>query len=400
MNLIRMIINSKFLPIFIIIFGFFISFLISSFEPQPNKGIELPKPTAVFYEIPVKKDITLTVNTNGEVRSVTEINVIPQVSGRIVEVADEFIDGGNITKNQPLIWIDDRDYKLAVISADSRVAQAKKLLEREIAESELAKKDWEELGEGEASPLTLRIPQLEEARAILNAAEADLEKAKLNLERTVITLPFDGLIKRKNAGIGQYVNAGSVLGSAFSTEKVLIPLPLTDTELSYLGLPLGYEAENFFSGPKVIFKSFISRKNVEWAGRITRISGSIDSQTRLVYAYAEVLNPYDAEPPLAIGTYVDARNKTIELLSEDNTIEEFCYTLLWNEFPEKSYHAIVLYYNELPEQKKEEYHQKYYDDLVTFKITTGNKGMILWDDIENKYKKNIREKYLYSIELD
>jgi len=306
MNLIRMIINSKFLPIFIIIFGFFISFLISSFEPQPNKGIELPKPTAVFYEIPVKKDITLTVNTNGEVRSVTEINVIPQVSGRIVEVADEFIDGGNITKNQPLIWIDDRDYKLAVISADSRVAQAKKLLEREIAESELAKKDWEELGEGEASPLTLRIPQLEEARAILNAAEADLEKAKLNLERTVITLPFDGLIKRKNAGIGQYVNAGSVLGSAFSTEKVLIPLPLTDTELSYLGLPLGYESENFFSGPKVIFKSFISRKNVEWAGRITRISGSIDSQTRLVYAYAEVLNPYDAEPPLAIGTYVDA----------------------------------------------------------------------------------------------
>jgi len=306
MSLIRIIINSRYLPIIIIFFGFFISFLISSFEPQPNKGIEIPKPTAVFYEMPIKKDVTLKVNTNGEVRSVTEINVIPQVNGRIVEVADEFIDGGNIKKDQPLIWIDNRDYKLAVISADSRVAQAKKLLEREIAESELAKKDWEELGEGEASPLTLRIPQLEEARAILNAAEADLEKAKLNLERTIISLPFDGLIKRKNAGIGQYVNAGSILGSAFSTEKVLIPLPLTDTELSYLGLPLGYEAESFFKGPKVIFKSFVSRKNIEWIGRITRISGSIDSQTRLVYAYAEVLNPYDAEPPLAIGTYVDA----------------------------------------------------------------------------------------------
>jgi len=305
-SLIRIIINSRYLPILIILFGFFISFIISSLEPQPNKGIEIPKPTAVFYEIPLKKDVTLKVNTNGEVRSVTEINVIPQVSGRITEVADEFIDGGNIRKDQPLIWIDNRDYKLAVISADSRVAQAKKLLEREIAESELAKKDWEELGEGEASPLTLRIPQLEEARAILNAAKADLEKAKLNLERTIISLPFDGLIKRKNAGIGQYVNAGSILGSAFSTEKVLIPLPLTDTELSYLGLPLGYEAESFFEGPKVVFKSFVSRKNIEWVGRITRISGSIDSQTRLVYAYAEVLNPYDAEPPLAIGTYVDA----------------------------------------------------------------------------------------------
>ena len=304
--MLRVIFTSRFLPVIILIFGLFISFLISSTEPKPNKGIEIPKPTAVFYDNPQKKDVTLRVTTNGEVRSVTEINVIPQVSGRIIQVADEFIDGGNIKKGQPLIWIDDRDYRLATISAESRVAQAKKLLEREIAESELAKKDWEELGEGEASPLTLRIPQLEEARALLNAAEADLEKAKLNLERTVINLPFDGLIKKKNAGIGQYVNAGSILGSAFSTEKVLIPLPLTDTELSYLGLPLGYESKGYFDGPKVVFRSYISRKNIEWSGRITRTSGSIDSQTRLVYAYAEVLNPYDEDPPLAIGTYVDA----------------------------------------------------------------------------------------------
>ena len=304
--ILRVIFASRFLPVIILIFGLFISFVISSTDPKPNKGIEIPKPTAVFYDNPQKKDVTLRVTTNGEVRSVTEINVIPQVSGRIIQVADEFIDGGNIKKGQPLIWIDDRDYKLATISAESRVAQAKKLLEREIAESELARKDWEELGEGEASPLTLRIPQLEEARALLNAAEADLEKAKLNLERTIISLPFDGLIKKKNAGIGQYVNAGSILGSAFSTEKVLIPLPLTDTELSYLGLPLGYESKGYFDGPKVVFRSYISRKNIEWLGRITRTSGSIDSQTRLVYAYAEVLNPYDEDPPLAIGTYVDA----------------------------------------------------------------------------------------------
>ena len=304
--MLRVIFTSRFLPVIILIFGLFISFVISSTDPKPNKGIEIPKPTAVFYDNPQKKDVTLRVTTNGEVRSVTEINVIPQVSGRIIQVADEFIDGGNIKKGQPLIWIDDRDYKLATISAESRVAQAKKLLEREIAESELARKDWEELGEGEASPLTLRIPQLEEARALLNAAEADLEKAKLNLERTIINLPFDGLIKKKNAGIGQYVNAGSILGSAFSTEKVLIPLPLTDTELSYLGLPLGYESKGYFDGPKVVFRSYISRKNIEWLGRITRTSGSIDSQTRLVYAYAEVLNPYDEDPPLAIGTYVDA----------------------------------------------------------------------------------------------
>ena len=137
-TMLRAIFRSKFLPVFILAFGFFIAFIISSTDPKPNKGIEIPKPTAVFYENPQRKDITLKVNTNGEVRSVTEINVIPQVNGRIIQVADEFIDGGNIKKGQPLIWIDDRDYKLASISAESRVAQAKKLLEREKAESELA----------------------------------------------------------------------------------------------------------------------------------------------------------------------------------------------------------------------------------------------------------------------
>ena len=139
-GIVRLIFNSRFLPIIVVAFGFFISFIISLTEPKPNKGIEIPKPTAVFFDNPIKKDITLKVITNGEVRSVTEINVIPQVNGRIIQVADEFIDGGNIKKGQPLIWIDDRDYKLATISAESRVAQAKKILEREMAESELAKK--------------------------------------------------------------------------------------------------------------------------------------------------------------------------------------------------------------------------------------------------------------------
>ncbi len=203
---------------------------------------------------------------------------------------------------------------MAVISAESRVAQASKLLEREIAESELAKNDWEELGLGEASPLTLRIPQLKEAEAAEKAALADLEKAKLNLERTIVKLPFQGIIREKKTGVGQFVGAGSILATAFSTEEVLIALPLTDTELSYLGLPLAYEEEKPFTGPKVKFLSSVSNKTFEWEGRIVRTAGSIDPPTRLVYVYAEVINPYQQSPPLAIGMFVDAiiNGKTIK----------------------------------------------------------------------------------------
>ena len=313
-RLFQYIIGSRIAPILIILIGSFFAFVISVSSPKPQKGIELPKPTPVFYEVISKKDITLKILTNGEVRPLNEINLISQVSGQIVKAADEFVDGGIIKAGSPLVWIDDRDYKLAVISAESRVAQASKLLEREIAESELAKSDWEELGLGEASPLTLRIPQLKEAEAAEKAALADLEKAKLNLERTIVKLPFQGIIRQKKTGVGQFVGTGSILATAFSTEEVLIALPLTDTELSYLGLPLAYEEEKLFSGPKVNFYSLVSNKKSEWTGRIVRTSGSIDPLTRLVYVYAEVVNPYQQSPPLAIGMFVDAviEGKTIK----------------------------------------------------------------------------------------
>ena len=305
-RIIQYIISSRIGPILVILIGSFFAFIISVSSPKPKKGIELPKPTPVFYEVVTKKNITLKIFTNGEVKPLNEINLISQVSGQIVEAADEFVDGGIIKAGSPLVWIDDRDYKLAVISAESRVAQASKFLEREIAESELAKNDWEELGLGEASPLTLRIPQLKEAEAAEKAALADLEKAKLNLERTIVKLPFQGIIREKRTGVGQFVGAGSVLATAFSTEEVLIALPLTDTELSYLGLPLAYEEEKPFTGPKVKFLSTVSNKTFEWEGRIVRTAGSIDPPTRLVYVYAEVINPYQQSPPLAIGMFVDA----------------------------------------------------------------------------------------------
>ena len=304
-NFIKKILAARLAPLFVIFIGICFAFIISISSPKPKKGIEFPKPTPVFYEELKKQDVTLRVKTNGEVKPLNEINLISQVSGKIIDAADEFVDGGIIKAGSPLVWVDDRDYQLAVISAESNVAKAKKLLEREIAESELARRDWKELGIGDANPLTLRIPQLKEAEANVNAANANLERAKLNLERTVVTLPFQGIIKKKITGIGQFVGAGSILATAFSTEEVLIALPLTDYELSYLGLPLAYQGQ-YSSSPEVKFISNISNKKYEWNGRITRTAGSIDPPTRLVYVYAEVLNPYDTSPPLAIGMFVDA----------------------------------------------------------------------------------------------
>ena len=95
-RLFQYIIGSRIAPILIILIGSFFAFVISISSPKPQKGIELPKPTPVFYEVISKKDITLKILTNGEVRPLNEINLISQVSGQIIKAADEFVDGGII----------------------------------------------------------------------------------------------------------------------------------------------------------------------------------------------------------------------------------------------------------------------------------------------------------------
>lgn len=146
-------------------------------QPEPQRANSAPRPVAVFVEEAQQGTVSLTVTSQGEARPRTQINLVPQVAGRITYVNPDFIEGGFFEAGETLVQIDDADYRLAVTRASAQVAQAQQALAREQAESDLAAREWAELGEGEASALTLREPQLAEARAQLAAAEAALQAA-------------------------------------------------------------------------------------------------------------------------------------------------------------------------------------------------------------------------------
>jgi RND family efflux transporter MFP subunit len=153
------------------------------------------------------------------------------------------------------------------------------------------------------SSLALKKPQMAEAKANLAAADADLAQARLNLSRTVISLPFTGRLKSIEANVGQYITAGSNLGRAFATDKVKLRLPLSDRHLASLKLPIGFVASGD-NAPKVELTAMVAGSIVSWQGRLTRVDAAVDNNTRLLYATAEVLNPYDLATPLAVGLYV------------------------------------------------------------------------------------------------
>ena len=291
----------------------FISIL-GAMRPKVERQEPEVTPAAVLYEEATPVSVTLDVFAQGEVRPRTDISLTAQIAGIVAETSPSFVDGGAFEEGDLLIKIEDDDYRFAVTSARSRVAQAKELLAREEAESALAQRDFEELGgDIEASDLTLRKPQLAQARANYNAAVADLRAAELNLSRTTLTAPFKGRVRERLVGPGQYVAPGSQLGRLFSTDVAEIRLPLTDGDIAKLGLPVGFVASGDNPGPVAELSAMLGGRLHEWRGHVERTDGAIDPTTRQISAIAVVNDPYgegaDNGTPLAVGLFVDARVK-------------------------------------------------------------------------------------------
>lgn len=305
-------------PLLVILAGVLIVSGLIAAKPPPETNDEGARPVSLYVDEVKSEVVTVSVKTQGEVRPKTEIDLVPQVSGRIVAMSDNFNEGAQFTPDSMLLKIDDADYQVARIRAEARVAEAQTELERELATAELKAEEWRGGGkEQEATRFALNLTQVAGAEANLRSARADLQKARLDLERTEIRVPFLGRVRERNVGIGQYVTAGTKVGRVFSINTVEVRLPLTDTQLVELNLPMGFMADEFVEAPLVMFSAAMGNHDYQWQGRIVRVDAAVNQDTRLIYATAEVDDPYGLAAsdgmPIAVGMFVSAE---IEGVSE------------------------------------------------------------------------------------
>jgi len=268
--------------------------------------------------------LNFTVDSQGTVRPRTETTLVTEVSGKVVSVSPDFVAGGFFRKGDVLLEIDPSDYSTGLKRAEAALASRHAKLADETARSEQALKDWKNLGnKGEPSPLARRLPQLDDAKANVSAAEADVQKARRDLERTRITLPYDGLVRQKSVDIGQFVSPGTQLGVTFAIDTAEVRLPLTQHDLEYLDLPSETEVKQTKKQYPPVILSADRAGNVEqWQARIIRTEGVVDETSRAIYAVAQVVDPYgvlgeSTQPELKIGTFVHA---AIQGLPADNVV--------------------------------------------------------------------------------
>ncbi|MFT5033900.1 MAG: RND family efflux transporter MFP subunit, partial [Bacteroidia bacterium] len=284
-------------------------------RPEPVKIEIVAKPLLIDVAEVVKQNLPISISSQGIVSPRTQTTLIAEVSGRVVQVSPQFKSGGFFTAGEILLQIDDRDYKAELKRTESAVASARSNLALEKGRAQVAYSDWLKYSKGvtrnaEADALAKRKPQLTEVQAQLDSAEADLARARDNLDRTTIRLPYTGMVRSKDADIGQYVSVGTQLGTAFAIDRVEVRLPLPDDRLSYLNLPTLNQAEDERQTIQVSLSSRQGDSTYEWQAELVRTEGVLDERSRVLFAVAEVVDPYGVntrrDAPLRVGTFVQA----------------------------------------------------------------------------------------------
>jgi len=306
-------IRNGFLALLVLLVGGAGAWLLLVGKPAPAPvQAPPPGPPAVDVVTAEPAQRALSVQTQGTVRPLREIKLVSRVAGRVERVSGRFAQGGFFPAEEELVKIEDVDYRLAIARAESQVAGAQRQLAEERGRARQAQREWRELGSVEANDLFLRKPQIAAAEAALKASEADLAAARLDLERTSISAPFNGRISEKLVDIGQFVSPGTAIATVYATDAVQVRLPLTGRQVALLDLPLNYDnAPVEDAGPPVTLRARFANRDWEWQGRVVRTDASIDEDSRVVYAVAEVEKPFAREPgsdrpPLAPGLFVHA----------------------------------------------------------------------------------------------
>ena len=266
-------------------------------------------PTLPLVEVlPVKiRAQRLDVVTHGELAPQNMVQLAAEVSARVIWTAPQWQDGSFFQLGEALLKLDPVDYQLGVATAEAQVAQATAALQVEQAEADAALLDWQEHGTGDAPALVAREPQLAMARANLSAAEASLAQAVRALERCTIHAPIDGRVLQASGEIGEFVGAGTVVGSIYDSTTAEIRLPIQTRDLAWLDLPLNADDLDFH----VKLHGTIGVDNHQWDAKAVSTEASLDSRNRMLTVVAQVDDPFalrkgSTHAPLVPGMFLQA----------------------------------------------------------------------------------------------
>ena len=278
-------------------------------QPSASRSASAKQTAMLVETTPVRRGtFQPVIVATGIVQPSKDITLSPRVSGEIVRLTEAFTPGGFMEKGEVLLQIDPADYRNTLQLRQSDLRQAVADLEIEQGRQDVARQDYElvdEMVSLENTDLVLREPQLNSVKARLEAAQAAVNQAKLNLQRTTIRAPFDAHVLRRNANLGSQVALGDNLGRLVGREEYWVEVTLPVSKIPYISLP---SKEQKGSEVHIIDRK-AWKKGVYRTGYVYQLVGALEDQTRLARMLVSVPDPLsyqnDSLPPLIINSFVE-----------------------------------------------------------------------------------------------
>ncbi|MFT6194891.1 MAG: RND family efflux transporter MFP subunit [Cognaticolwellia sp.] len=299
-------------PIAIILVAVIGLVIFTVLSPKPEKKPVIIKAPLVEVKNIARQDVGFVIASQGNVLPSTQTQLISEVSGQITFVNEKFNIGGFFTQGEVLLSIDDINYQVALLQAQSQLDAAKAVLIEEQAKKDQAEKQWllTKKSLSKAPVLALRLPQLQKAKADIKAAKANVISAEVKLARTKIIIPYDAIVKEKQVDIGQYVSMGSALTTIFAVDYAEVRLPIKPRDVGFLNLPKINAKQSSSSTVDIYTK--VNGTEHHWASNLTRYEGEVDSRSRVHYVIAQIDDPYSVlssskHQELRIGSFVNAK---------------------------------------------------------------------------------------------
>lgn len=338
-------------------------FAVRNSEP-PEQAAIAERMKTVRIQTLAARDFAPSVIGYGLVEPIRIWEAVAQVSGRIDFIHPNLRRGSLLKAGTEILRINPKDYELSVRQAEANLESSKarlaeleiqskntaKSLEIEQKSLQLSQKDTERkrelISRNTVSQLTLdeaersllsqqaRVQDLENAmllypsqidaqRQTIDVETTRLESARLDLERTRITLPFNARISQANVEETQYVAVGAVLATADDISGAEIKAEISQDrfrDFATVTMPADFRPPQLSEdtigkaieqiGWTAEVRLDMGGQPVTWPARVLRTSDTIDTKTRTVGAIVLVDKPYEnvkvgVRPPLVKGMFVE-----------------------------------------------------------------------------------------------
>ncbi|WP_444930757.1 efflux RND transporter periplasmic adaptor subunit [Microbulbifer sp. SSSA002] len=207
-------------------------------KPSVSRGERRAPPPTVDIAVAEQGRFPVTLSALGTVSARELAELEPQVEGQVQWLDYDLGPGAVMPKGQILLRVDREPYQLALMTAQSALAERRAELQQERGQQQVAQEEYELLGTSLSDAdraLVLREPQRAAAEAAVQSAEADVALAKRDLRLTEVRAPFDALVVERDADVGDRVSPGDTLYRLASANRFQIAVEVPASQLHRLG---------------------------------------------------------------------------------------------------------------------------------------------------------------------